>query len=34
MLIGILEHPDFSKRDISSIHTMTSGGSTVATALV
>ena len=34
MLIGILEHPDFSKRDISSIHTMTSGGSTVTTALV
>ena len=34
MLIGMLEHPEFSKRDISSIHTMTSGGSTVPAALV
>ena len=34
MLIGMLEHPEFSKRDISSIHAMTSGGSTVPAALV
>lgn len=34
MLIGMLEHPEFSKRDISLIHTMTSGGSTVPAALV
>ena len=34
MLIAMLEHPEFSKRDISSIHTMTSGGSTVPAALV
>jgi fatty-acyl-CoA synthase len=34
MLIGMLEHPDFRERDTSSIHTMTSGGSTVPAALV
>ncbi len=34
MLIAILEHPNFQERDISSIRTMTSGGSTVPAALV
>jgi fatty-acyl-CoA synthase len=34
MLIAILEHPDFEKRDLSSIETMTSGGSTVPAPLV
>jgi fatty-acyl-CoA synthase len=34
MLIAILEHPDFASRDLSSIETMTSGGSTVPAPLV
>jgi len=34
MLIAIIEHPTFAERDLSSIHTMTSGGATVPAALV
>ena len=34
MLITMLEHPSFAERDISSVRTVTSGGSTVPTALV
>jgi fatty-acyl-CoA synthase len=34
MLIGMLEHPDIAQRDISSLYTLTSGGSTVPAALV
>lgn len=34
MLIGMLEHPDFASRDISTVRTMTSGGSTVPAHLV
>jgi len=34
MLIAMLEHPDFARRDLSSLRTMTSGGSTVPEALV
>ena len=34
MLIAALEHPSFADRDLSSVRTMTSGGSTVPAALV
>ena len=34
MLIALLEHPDFARRDLSSLRAMTSGGSTVPEALV
>lgn len=34
MLIAILEHPDFTRRDLSSVHALCSGGSTVPAALV
>lgn len=34
MLIAMLDHPTFSERDLSSIRTLTSGGSTVPAALV
>jgi len=34
MLVAMLEHPDFSRRDLSSIKTMCSGGSTVPAHLV
>jgi fatty-acyl-CoA synthase len=34
MLIAMVEHPTFSERDLSSVRTLTSGGSTVPAALV
>ena len=34
MLIALLEHPDFSKRDLSSIQAICSGGATVPAPLV
>ncbi|MBT4522364.1 MAG: AMP-binding protein [Halieaceae bacterium] len=34
MLIGMLEHPDFESRDLSSVQAVCSGGSTVPAALV
>jgi fatty-acyl-CoA synthase len=34
MLVAMLEHPDFQKRDLSSITSICSGGSTVPAALV
>ena len=34
MLVAMLEHPAFPERDLSSIRTLTSGGSTVPAALV
>ena len=34
MLIAIMEHPDFSKRDLSSLRAVLSGGSTVPAELV
>ncbi len=34
MLIALLEHPDFTSRDISSLYTVCSGGSTVPAVLV
>ena len=34
MLIALLEHPDFSRRDLSSLQSICSGGSTVPAALV
>jgi fatty-acyl-CoA synthase len=34
MLIAMLEHPDFARRDLSSLRAMTSGGSTVPEVLV
>ena len=34
MLIAMIEHPDFSSRDLSAIRTVCSGGSTVPAALV
>ena len=34
MLIACMEHPDFDKRDLSSLTTVCSGGSTVPAALV
>jgi fatty-acyl-CoA synthase len=34
MLIAMLEHPTFPERDLSSVRTLTSGGSTVPAALV
>ena len=34
MLVALLEHPDFSRRDLSSVEVICSGGSTVPAALV
>jgi len=34
MVIGLIEHPDFAQRDLSSISIINSGGSTVPAALV
>lgn len=34
MLIALLEHPDFGKRDLSSVHTIMSGAAAVPQALV
>lgn len=34
MLIAMMEHPTFAERDLSSLQTVTSGGSTVPAALV
>ncbi len=34
MLIAMMEHPDFRTRDVSSLQTVCSGGSTVPAALV
>ena len=34
MLIAVMEHPDFASRDLSSIHTVCSGGATVPADLV
>ncbi len=34
MLIAMMEHPDFGKRDLSSVHTVCSGGATVPADLV
>jgi len=34
MLIALLEHPDFTRRDLSSVQVICSGGSTVPAALV
>jgi fatty-acyl-CoA synthase len=34
MLIAMVEHPTFTERDLSSVRTLTSGGSTVPAALV
>ena len=34
MLIACMEHPDFAKRDLSRVHTVCSGGSTVPADLV
>jgi fatty-acyl-CoA synthase len=34
MLVAMLEHPDFESRDLSSVKTITSGGSTVPAAMV
>ena len=34
MLIGLIEHPDFPRRDLSSVIAINSGGSTVPAALV
>ncbi|HEY5645918.1 MAG TPA: AMP-binding protein, partial [Pseudomonadales bacterium] len=34
MLIALLEHPSFPERDLSSVRTLSSGGSTVPAALV
>lgn len=34
MLIAVMEHPDFDRRDLSSIHTVCSGGATVPADLV
>jgi fatty-acyl-CoA synthase len=34
MLIGMIEHPDFSTRDLSALKSVCSGGSTVPAALV
>jgi fatty-acyl-CoA synthase len=34
MLLAVLDHPDFSKRDLSSVETLTSGAAAVAESLV
>ena len=34
MLIAVMEHPDFASRDLSSVHTVCSGGATVPADLV
>jgi fatty-acyl-CoA synthase len=34
MLVALMEHPDFSERDLSSLRTVISGGSTVPATLV
>ncbi len=34
MLIALMEHPDFASRDLSSVHTVCSGGATVPADLV
>ncbi len=34
MLIAVMEHPDFANRDLSSVHTVCSGGATVPADLV
>ena len=34
MLIAVMEHPDFARRDLSSVHTVCSGGATVPADLV
>ena len=34
MLIAMMEHPDFASRDLSTVHTVCSGGATVPADLV
>lgn len=34
MLLALMEHPDFTRRDLSSLQAVTGGGATVPTALV